>query len=89
LIGAIYWKLQTKIHKHIDSIAPKTFVNGDWVDDEQVFTSPHQVELAARFATHHMYGRKRPNPLHFEKIHMVFKVRWMPFARLNLFTAAL
>jgi hypothetical protein len=73
-LGYIYTMTQRRIHGRFD-IAYQSFLqNGFFADDTQVFSNPRQVELAARFATEHMYWRKRPKPEHFEKLRLIFKV---------------
>jgi hypothetical protein len=74
-VAIIYHKTQKALVKKVTDLdSAGKYVDGEWIDDECLFTFAWQAELAARFATNHIYRRERSRPQDLPLVKKIFQV---------------
>eukprot|EP00842_Homolaphlyctis_polyrhiza_P001389 jgi/Hompol1/2250/HPOL_002881-RA len=73
LTGRNFETLQTKLLDEIKKRKPESYKKGVWTDDMTIFKNWVQVDIAARFATGHLFGRRAPRREHFKEVICIFR----------------
>ena len=74
--GQLYVWRQSGLRRLVRNLAQDNYRDLTWSVCQRVFKLKSNVELAARFSTHHLVGRRQPNADQFTEIASIFLVSY-------------